>query len=164
MLLLKYLNSHRVSGCTAFPRFRHQTKFSELGDLLMEIRGAKKEGYLTGLSYLDTSRGIGPIADKLPYGFQETWVSSVSWYKEDNHGHFPPFDYFCDFVCDEAKRQNDLALFTKSGKAMRNFNNKAITVHKTVSTTNRDPNKNCPLHLKMHPRSGLGINSRGVLG
>lgn len=33
---------------------KDHTKLHELWDLLMEIQGAKKDGYLTGLSYLDT--------------------------------------------------------------------------------------------------------------
>lgn len=147
----------------SFPKVsvKDHTKLRELGDLLMEIRGAKEEGYLMGLTYLDTSRGIGPIVDKLPYGLQEKWVSAGSGYKEDNHGHFPPFDYFCDFVCYEANKRNDPSfihqssntILTKSEKStVRNFNNKPITVHKTdISTTDNDINRNCPLHLKPHP-------------
>lgn len=68
---------------------KDHTKLRKLGDLLMEIQGAKEDGYLTGLSYPDTSRGIGQIVDKLPYGLQEKWVSPGLWYKEDNNGCFP---------------------------------------------------------------------------
>lgn len=87
---------------------KDHTKLRELEDLLMEIQGAKEDGYLTGLSHLDTSRGIGSIVDKFPYGLQEKWVSAGSRYKEENNGCFPPFYYFCDFVCHEAKKRNDL--------------------------------------------------------
>lgn len=148
----------------SFPRIaaKDHTKLRELGDLLMEIQGAKEDGYLTGLSYLDTSRGLRPIVDKLPYGLQEKWVSSGSWYKEDNNGCFPPFSYFCNFVCYEAKKRNDPSLMCQSSSTIptkperfpvKSFNtNKSITVHKTdVSTINNDPNKNCPLHDKPHP-------------
>ena len=132
----------------------------------MEIQGTKEDGYLNGLSYLDTSRGIGPIADKLPYGLQDKWVSSGSWYKEENNGCFPPFSYFCNFVCHEAKKRNDPSFICQSSGAnltkqerlpVKSFNNKPITVHKTdVSTINNDSinnnsNKNCPLHDKPHP-------------
>ncbi|XP_037617247.1 uncharacterized protein LOC119483203 [Sebastes umbrosus] len=147
-----------------FPKVsaKDPSKLRELGDLLTEIEGAKEDGYLTGLSYLDTSRGIGPIVDKLPYGLQEKWVSSGSRYKEENHGHFPPFEYFCNFVCYEAKKRNDPSFIYQGSTTMpikpdksfsRNFNtNKPISVHKTdLSTTNDDPNKNCPLHNKPHP-------------
>lgn len=147
-----------------FPKIsaKDHIKLRELGDLLTEIQGAKEDGYLSGLSYLDTSRGIGPIVDKLPFGLQEKWMSSGSWYKEQNHGRFPPFEYFCNFVCCEAKKRNDpsfmcqasITAFTKPEKShVRNFNtNKSISVHKTdVSTTNIDLSKNCPLHNKPHP-------------
>lgn len=96
------------NGWTVFLAFQLKTTPSlELGDLLMEIKGAKEDGCLTGLSYLDTSRGIGPIVDKLPFGLQDKWVSTGSWYKEKNHGHFPPFEYFCNFVCHEAKKRKN---------------------------------------------------------
>lgn len=103
----------------SFPKIsaKDHTTVRELGDLLMEIQGAKEDGYLTGLSYLDTSRGIGPIVDKLPYGLQEKWVSSGSWYKEENNGHFPPFNCFCDFVCYEAKKRNDPSFIHQSSGA-----------------------------------------------
>ena len=47
----------------------------DLGDLLLELEAAKQDGYLPGLSYLETSRGVSPIVEKLPYGLQETWTS-----------------------------------------------------------------------------------------
>ncbi len=89
----------------SFPRFsaKDHTKLRELWDLLMEIQGAKEDGYPPGLSYLDTSCGIAPIVDKLPYGLQDKWVTSGSWYKEENYSCFPLFEYFCNFVCCEAK-------------------------------------------------------------
>ncbi len=127
----------------SFPRFsaKDHTKLRELGDLLMEIQGAKEDGYLTGLSYLDTSRGIAPIIDKLPYGLQDKWVTSGSWYKE-NDGRFPPFDYFCNFVCCEVKKRNDPSFMyqssaTTTAKPDRSIvkslqTNKPISVHKLM--------------------------------
>lgn len=148
----------------SFPKIaaKDHAKLRELGDLLMELQGAKEDGFLTGLSYLDTSRGISPIVDKLPYGLQEKWVSAGSWYKGDNQGRFPPFDYFCDFVNHEAKKRNDPsfihqgnnATFAKSERpTVKNFSSsKPITVHKTdVSTVTNDPSKYCPVHNKPHP-------------
>lgn len=41
---------------------KDNVRLRDLGDLLMEIQGAKEDGYLTGLAYLDTSHGISPIA------------------------------------------------------------------------------------------------------
>ena len=99
--------------------------------------------------YLDTSRGIGPIVDKLPYGLQEKWVSAGSRYKEGSDGRFPPFEYFCNFVSYEAKKRSDPSFIhqgctttpTKPDKPFsRNFNtNKPISVHKTDLSTTNDP-------------------------
>ncbi|XP_054591066.2 uncharacterized protein [Nothobranchius furzeri] len=148
----------------SFPKItaKDHVRLRELGDLLTEIQGAKEDGFLTGLTYLDTSRGIGPIVDKLPYGLQEKWVSSGSGFKEENNGRFPPFSYFCDFVCHEAKKRNDPSFIRQGNDAnstkperlpVKSFNTtKSITVHKTdVSTFNNDPSQNCPLHNKPHP-------------
>ena len=146
-----------------FPKIsaKDHLKLRELRDLLAEIQGAKEDGYLTGLSYLDTSRGIAPIVDKLPYGLQEKWVSAGSRYKEGSDGRFPPFEYFCNFVSYEAKKRSDPSFIhqgstttpTKPDKPFsRNFNtNKPISVHKTDLSTTNDPYKNCPLHNKPHP-------------
>lgn len=41
-------------------------RLRDLADLLTELLAAKEDGYLAGLSYLDTSRGIKPIIEKLP--------------------------------------------------------------------------------------------------
>lgn len=58
-----------------FPRLsnRDSNKRRELGDILLELECAKSEGYLPGLAYLDTARGLKPIVEKLPYGLQERW-------------------------------------------------------------------------------------------
>ena len=148
----------------SFPKIsaKDHVKLRELGDLLMEIQGAKEDGYLSGLSYLDTPRGIGAIVQILPFGLQEKWLSSGSCYKEDHHGRFPPFDFFCNFVCYEAKKRNDPSFMYQDSTTthtkpesfiMKNFNtNKPISVHQTdVSTTSNDPNKNCPIHNTIHP-------------
>lgn len=49
----------------------------------MEMLSAKEDGYLPGLAYLDTARGIRPIVEKLPYTLQEKWISQGSKYKEE---------------------------------------------------------------------------------
>lgn len=103
----------RLDSCPKIVAKDH-IRLRELEDLLMEIQGAKEDGYLTGLSYLDTSRGIGPIVDKLPYGLQEKWVSSGSWYKELNNGCFPPFSYFCNFSVMRQRCEMTPALFVKA--------------------------------------------------
>lgn len=60
-------------------------RLRDLADLLSELQAAKEDGYLAGLSYLDTSRGIKPIIEKLPYNMQEKWLYFGTRYK---HEHF----------------------------------------------------------------------------
>ncbi len=59
-----------------FPKLSNKDprRLRELGDLILELQTAKVEGYLPGLTYLDTSRGISSILEKLPYSLQEKWM------------------------------------------------------------------------------------------
>ncbi|KAL4009495.1 hypothetical protein ACER0C_003347 [Sarotherodon galilaeus] len=124
----------------SFPKLtvKDHVKLRELGDLLQEIQGAKEDGHLPGLLYLDTSRGISPI-------------------KENNQGCFPPFEYFCEFICKEAKKRKDPSFHQQNLKPEKPFaknlnSSKPITVHKTnISPPNKDFNRNCPQHNKPHP-------------
>ncbi|XP_063761823.1 uncharacterized protein LOC134879300 [Eleginops maclovinus] len=151
----------------AFPRVsaKENLKLRELADLLMEVQCAKEDGYLPGLSYLDTTRGIEPIVTKLPYGLQEKWISAGSKYKEANGGRFPPFDYFTKLICYEAKKRNDpsfaflntttMSSVRAEGAFPKTFK-KPIAVHKinvtpTESNVSSDPSKICPIHAKPHP-------------
>ncbi|XP_062413389.1 uncharacterized protein LOC119222763 [Pungitius pungitius] len=154
-----------------FPRISNKDygKLRDLGDLLMELQGAREEGYLTGLTYLDTARGIGPIVEKLPHGLQEKWLSVGSKFKEDNNGYFPPFNYFADFICHEACRRNDPSFIVlcantngpKSDKVASNNYGRKISVHKTdissgenshpISPERKPGEKNCLIHNKPHP-------------
>lgn len=61
---------------------RDHQKVRELGDLLLEVDAAKQEGYLPGLSFLDTARGINPVAEKLSQNIQEQWITQGSHYKK----------------------------------------------------------------------------------
>ncbi len=82
-------------------------KLRELGDLLTELQVAKQDGYLPGLTYLDTARGINPIVEKLPIFLQNKWLFHGIKYKEMHNASFPPFWYFVSFVCYNAKARND---------------------------------------------------------
>jgi len=136
----------------------------------MELHGAREEGYLTGLTYLDTARGIGPIVEKLPHGLQEKWLTVGSRFMEENNGYFPPFDYFADFICQEARRRNDPSFILSCASSNsskfdnvgpRNYGRK-ISVHKTDISSGKDPpansleekpggpEKTCPIHNKPH--------------
>ncbi|KAI2663058.1 hypothetical protein H4Q32_002087 [Labeo rohita] len=74
-----------------FPRLsnRDSHKLRELGDILLELECAKSEGYLPGLAYLDTARGLKPIVQKLPYSIQERWITEGFRYKEEYNAPFP---------------------------------------------------------------------------
>ena len=140
-----------------FQKISHKdaVKLRELGDLLTELNAAKCEGYLPGLSYLDTARGVSPIVEKLPHGLQEKWLAQGSQYKEHNHVSFPPFAFFVDFICREARRRNDPS-FTLPPVPSKTFNKSStgsskdersekesryakrhVSTHKTEVSTNR---------------------------
>ncbi|XP_039863534.1 uncharacterized protein LOC120718871 [Simochromis diagramma] len=95
-----------------FPKIpnRDGRKLRELGDLLSEVQAAKEDGDLLGLSYLDTPRGVTPVVQKLPFYLQEKWLSLGFKYKEDRGAPYPPFGFFVDFVCREARMRNDPGL------------------------------------------------------
>ena len=162
-----------------FPRLtsKENIKLRELSDLLMELLSAKEDGYLPGLSYLDTPRGNNPIVEKLPPNLQEKWLSTGSRYKEHHRVCHPPFSFFADFVSSEAKARNDPSFVLMNSSRTHYHNERptakydgvkaAISVHKTdVSVTagssstyraemekksSGDPAKYCPLPNKAHP-------------
>ncbi|XP_059830417.1 uncharacterized protein LOC132396666 [Hypanus sabinus] len=150
-----------------FPKVsaKDHVKLREFGDLLMEIQGAKEDGYSAGLVYLDTPSGIRQVVDKLPFGLQDRWLSVALDYKEDHDDRFHPFKLLTRFVCREAKKRYDPSLagpgsstiYTKPGGSSSNVLNidKPVSVLKTEAlTTNNDPGKYCPLHNKPHPLKG----------
>ncbi|XP_077369860.1 uncharacterized protein LOC144014155 [Festucalex cinctus] len=117
-----------------FPKinFKDALKLRELGDLLRELESAKSEGYLPGLSYLDTSRGVKHIVEKLPYNLQERWLAQGSQYKEQYNVSFPPFAFFTDFICNEAKRRNDPSFTLPTSTAAPSSSS-----HKSTTVQNR---------------------------
>lgn len=158
-----------------FPKLANKDnhKLRELGDILLKLECAKVEGYLPGLAYLDTSRGVNPIVEKLPFSLQEKWIAQGSKYKEDYRVAFPPFSFFSRFIRNQAKIRNDpsFTLYTstnqvsmKSEKPARYSSKTPVTVYKTdVSSEASDhqtkpsktkvenPDRNCPIHNKSHP-------------
>ena len=152
-----------------FPKLTNKEpqKLRALGDLLLELDAAKADGYLPGLSYLDTSRGVHPIVEKLPYNLQDKWMSFGSKFKRDYKVSFPPFSVFVHFVCTEAKARTDPSFnfATSTAPSERRersdkYNRPSISVHKmTVSPPMKsggekklvDLGKLCPIHEKPHP-------------
>lgn len=152
-----------------FPRISNKDplKLRQLGDLLRELESAKLEGYLSGLAILDTSRGVNPIVEKLPYGLQEKWMTQGSLYKLKYNVQFPPFSFFADFVCKEAHIRNDPS-FTlgsstglstmKSDNLVKTYTNLKghVSAYKTditttLNTSKLDTDRLCPIHKKPHP-------------
>ncbi|XP_058887670.1 uncharacterized protein LOC131738129 [Acipenser ruthenus] len=143
-------------------------RLRELGDLLLELEAAKAEGYLPGLSYLDTASGINPVLEKLPFSMQEKWMSQGTRYKQEHGVSFPPFLFFSSLTCAEAKMRNNPSFITSTSSAAPPKGEKIsmrtarapITVHKTEvdnaiqkdeSKKKDDHNKQCPIHKKPHP-------------
>ncbi|XP_049341522.1 uncharacterized protein LOC125806060 [Astyanax mexicanus] len=157
-----------------FPRLTNKdnVKLRELGDLLLELECAKDEGYLPGLAFLDTARGVNPIAEKLPHSLQEKWITMGSKYKTDHGVAFPPFSLFSQFIRQQAKVRNDPSFaFTPSSFTSQNPEKfvkpkyrASVSVHKTdvtpkstdsnSSTAEKkmsEPDRECPIHRKPHP-------------
>ncbi|XP_054872108.1 uncharacterized protein LOC129350233 [Amphiprion ocellaris] len=152
-----------------FPRLtnRDNVKLRELGDLLLELQVAKDEAYLPGLAYLDTPRGVKPIAEKLPTSLQDKWLHIGSKYKQKYDVSFPPFSYFVRFIQDEAKARNDPSFVTCSSHSFvkgektqfkQTSHKTPLTVNKTevnntppASPTEDDQTRYCPVHKKTHP-------------
>ena len=122
-----------------FPKvtYKDPHKLRDLGDLLLELEAAKMDGYLPGLSYLDTSRGVAPIVDKLPFNLQDKWASFGSKYKEKKNVAFPPFTVFADFIRREARVKTDPSFnlppshtATEKKERLDRHTKTAISVHK----------------------------------
>ncbi|KAL4006299.1 tumor suppressor p53-binding protein 1 [Sarotherodon galilaeus] len=155
----------------SFPRItlKEPYKLRDLADLMLELEAAKLDGYLPGLSYLDTSRGIQAIVEKLPYNLQEKWMNIGSKYKHDYGVSFPPFTVFVNFIRTEARTRTDPSFSVRSPNQPmtterrhmhERFPKEPISVHKTQLQDKADterskcavnPNKQCPIHNKPHP-------------
>ncbi|XP_064478526.1 uncharacterized protein LOC135391887 [Ornithodoros turicata] len=159
-----------------FPRIlgSDREKLRELGDLLQELESAKADPHLPGLSYLDTSRGVNPIAAKLPLHLQEKWIALGSKYKREHRVSFPPFSVFSDFVRTTAKTKNDQSFIIgpssdntgkkdkTSSSTTQSSKKSSVSVHRTaiasqedssasqVERTPKNPEGMCPLHKKPH--------------
>lgn len=158
----------------SFPKIvnRDGSNLTKLGDLLMELQAAKAEGDLPGLAFLDTSRGVNPIVQKLPPRLQDKWVIAGAAYKRQKQVSYPPFGFFVDFVSEQARIANDpsFSLIGNTDMAPRTEKTawkpnrqREVSVHKTevspraTSDTGEPPTKSddgdklCLLHKKPHP-------------
>ncbi|XP_063758693.1 uncharacterized protein LOC134877201 [Eleginops maclovinus] len=158
-----------------FPRLTNKdtVKLRELSDILCELEGAKQDGALPGLSYLDTARGVKQIVEKLPYNLQEKWTSFGSKYKEDYRVAFPPFSVFSRFVEQQARIKNDPSfaitpisshVTPRTERPTKYSGRGPVAVHKTdipaessgyqaspFQKKMEEPDRQCPIHKKPHP-------------
>ncbi|XP_061136930.1 uncharacterized protein LOC133155543 [Syngnathus typhle] len=154
----------------SFPKInRDYLKLHELSDFLIELKAAKADGDLPGLTYLDTARGLHLLVRKLPFNLQEKWLTVGTNYKLQHRVSFPPFDVFVDFVEKQARIRNDPGFkFTahldtsKAGETQRKpIFYDAVSVHKTDVLSSPtpakprfeidDPETQCPIQKKPHP-------------
>ncbi|XP_048249047.1 uncharacterized protein LOC125378158 [Haliotis rufescens] len=150
----------------AFPRltYKNSELLYELSDLLSEVESIKgQDEYKALLSYFDSSAGVIPIVNKLPYGLQERWTSHATRYKRTNKVPFPPFSIFVDFVRDISKEKNDPSFahetYTASPRKDRSklpFSRppQVVANRKTEVTqetrANQDWSNLCPVHKTDH--------------
>ncbi|KAJ3601939.1 hypothetical protein NHX12_029700 [Muraenolepis orangiensis] len=157
-----------------FPKLTNKdnVKLGELGVILFELECAKAEGYLTGLSYLDTARGVNPYVEKLP--FNPTRKIESSWIQVQGGPHSGITPFLClHFICmtsgEDQKRsmlhshhlkqscsfQNGEACKLQQqslGECAQNrcsntSDNQAGPAEMKVD----DPECQCPIHKKPHP-------------
>lgn len=131
----------------------------ELCDILSEVEAGKEdEKYAELLSYFDSSAGILPVLNKLPYSIQEKWTNHAVNYKKKQNVTFPPFSVFVKFMRENSIVQNDLSFqydglqpSTEKSPFARTKNFQVMT-KKTISLqqVQEKPDKECPLHNTEH--------------
>lgn len=148
-----------------FPKIssKDHIKLRELGDLLMELQSAKEDGYLPGLSFLDTARDISPIVEKLQHALQEKWISKGSRFKDEHTKClFPPFSFFAGFICYEADTRNEpsFALSSSSSPHVRDkpvYQTGRITVSVHKTDISPDPEHDMNISQKQVHKLGRSV-------
>lgn len=83
-------------------------KLYELVDIMIEIESLMANPqYTVLLSYFNSSSGVLPIINKLPYNIQEKWTMRAANYKKQHSVSFPPFSLVLNFVKEISKIRND---------------------------------------------------------
>lgn len=145
-----------------FPKLtnRDSNKLYELADILGEIEAVKDDAkYQSLLAYYDSSSGVIPIVNKLPYNIQEKWTTRAAGYKKFHNVPFPPFSVFVDFIREMSKIRNDPGFAYNLPPASRqdrppprfSTSRPPITVRKTdVSDKESIQHEVCPIHKSGH--------------
>ncbi|XP_053375012.1 uncharacterized protein LOC128547190 [Mercenaria mercenaria] len=131
-----------------FPRLgpKDSKKLYELADILQEIQNNMADPkYADLLSYFNSSRGVIPIVNKLPYNMQEKWTTRAAKYKADRNVPFPPFCYFVNFVTEMSKVKNDPGFMYESQQKISTA--KRVSLKTEVSTNSEIQSGNfCTFH------------------
>ena len=93
-----------------FPKLgpKDSVKLYELSDTLSEIESLKEDPkYATLLAYFDSSVGISPVVNKLPYNLQDKWTTRASNFNKVHSVSNPRFWVFTEFIREQAKIRND---------------------------------------------------------
>lgn len=137
--------------------------------MLSEIQSCMEDPkYSVQLSYFNSSAGVMPIVNKLPFHIQGKWINQATKFKKANNVIFPPFTVFCEFIKEMSSMLNDpgLTIFTDtretaerkgaraSGGMTFGSRQMAVTVRKT--DVKQEPTQkvitpgNCPIHHTRH--------------
>nr|XP_034311384.1 uncharacterized protein LOC117684234 [Crassostrea gigas] len=106
---------HQLENFRAVTSAENKRLF-DLLNILIKIESLMDNStFSTSLSYFNSSIGVNPIINKLPFHLQEKWTAKASNYKKLNKVPFPPFSYFVTFVREMSEIRNDPAfVFTNS--------------------------------------------------
>ena len=175
------IESSLKAKLNSFPKLtnRDSKKLYDLVDILSEIESLKENPkYAVLLAHFDSSAGIFPIANKLPYSIQEKWTTRASGYKTRLDVPYPPFPYFVQFVQEMSRIRNDPGFQYDQTPPLRKAKKDTLTVLKShqeertssvslptsrnfdrVSSTQASHVKAgiCPIHNLPHPLTNCKI-------
>ena len=131
------------------------SRLYELVDILCAIESTKgNPQYAALLGYFDSSSGVTPIVNKLPYAMQEKWTYRAAKYKKDHCVTYPPFEFFISFVREICETKNDPGLIFDSQRrdkkpketvyARKHEIDIATQTSETDIKTLDSPRKRCP--------------------
>ena len=149
------------SRLTNFPRLsnRDNIRLYELSDILSEILCVKNQDeYSSLLAYFDSSAGVKPVFEKLPYSLHEKWTTRAARYKTQHKTSFPPFSCFVNFVAEMSRVKNDPSfIYTNNSSSTietRNTKTKVVARKTEVSSQYKEIDSptafNCAIHGKSH--------------
>ena len=136
------------SKLAKFPKLtnRDNKKLYDLSDILTEIQTSMEDvQYNTVLAYYNSSSGVTPIVNKLPYGIQEKWTNHASSYKRTHSVPYPPFHIFVKFIDGISKIRNDPSFVYESYDVR---NKKDVGQSFKVLSRKTEVKDSSPKHLK----------------